>query len=89
MFLFYYSVFFSWYLSLVLTVFAINCDDGEIKITLRKNSIDMADEEKVNIYNGNVKVLSSPTFVDFVLYDNDFCLPATTNMQYTLEMSDE
>ena len=49
----------------------------------------MADEVKVKIYNGNVKVLSSPTFVDFVLYQNDFCLPVTTNMQYTLELSDE
>ena len=47
-----------------------------------------ASEESFKVYSGNELLMTSPTFANNELRDIEYCLPATQNNQYTIQLLD-
>ena len=66
----------------------ITCEDGQVYVAVTKNSAEFASEESYKILSGSLELVTSQPFADNMLRTDEFCLPASTNNQYTFRMKD-
>ena len=64
------------------------CEPGKTYVQWRKKTANYADEESFEILSGSTVLFTSPTFANNEQRDGEFCLPSSTNDQYTLKLKD-
>ncbi|KAM7454746.1 hypothetical protein BLSTO_04496 [Blastocystis sp. subtype 1] len=67
----------------------LTCQPSEVYVKFTKKSMSSyASEESFKVYSGNELLMTSPTFANNELRDIEYCLPATQNNQYTIQLLD-
>ena len=66
----------------------ITCESGQVYAAVTKLSRDYASEESYKILSGSLELVTSQPFANNVLRTDEYCLPASTNNQYTFRMKD-
>ncbi|KNB41501.1 hypothetical protein JH06_5108 [Blastocystis sp. subtype 4] len=81
---------FRFVLLLVLSVlaFALDCSSNQVYTKITKKTGYYANEESFKIYSGSTEVYTSPSLTNSEERVIEVCLSASTNYQYSLEMTD-
>ena len=67
----------------------ISCPSNQVYVRIvKQNGASWASEESHKIYAGGTAVVTSPTYANSELKENEYCIASTTNNQYTLELID-
>ena len=64
------------------------CEDNTVYVRVAKQCKTGADEESYVIKSGNTVVVTSQPFADNEYRENEYCLPQSTNSQYTFLAKD-
>ena len=74
---------------LAISYATLSCEENQTYIKVRKqNGLSHANEEEYKILLGNTIAVSSPVFANNELRVNEYCLPSSTNQQYSLKLID-
>ena len=67
----------------------LTCTSSQVYVRIvKQNGASWASEESHKIYAGSTAVVTSPTYANSELKENEYCISSTTNNQYTLELID-
>ncbi|OAO16112.1 hypothetical protein AV274_2162 [Blastocystis sp. ATCC 50177/Nand II] len=75
-------------LLLSAAVSALTCSDGDVYVAITKKCTVYASEDSYRIWDGNTALISSSRFSNNEQRTDEYCLPATTNNQYSITMTD-
>ena len=64
------------------------CEDNTVYVRVAKKCGTRADEESYVIKSGNTVVVTSLPFADDEFRENEYCLPQSTDSQYTFLVKD-
>lgn len=67
----------------------LSCSSTQVYVRIvKQNGASWASEESHKIYASGTAVITSPTYANSELKENEYCISSTTNNQYTLELID-
>ena len=66
----------------------LTCNDGEVYVAVYKYCVAHASEESYKILSGATELKTSAPFASNEKRTDEYCLPASTNSQYTFRMID-
>ena len=64
------------------------CQQGQVYVAVTKQCQSWANEESYTILNGGTTLVTSAAFANYEQRTDEYCLPATTNNQYTIKFID-
>ena len=73
---------------LAVLAFALDCSSNQVYTKITKKTGYYANEESFKIYSGSTEVYTSPSLTNSEERVIEVCLSASTNYQYSLEMTD-
>ena len=73
---------------LVFVTCTNTCEDNTVYVRIAKKCGSRADEESYVIKSGNEVVVTSLPFADSEYRENEYCLPQSTDSQYTFLVKD-
>ena len=64
------------------------CQQGQVYVAVTKQCQSWANEESYTILNGGTTLVTSAAFANYEQRTDEYCLPATTNNQYSINFHD-
>ena len=64
------------------------CEQGQVYVAVTKQCQSWANEESYTILNGGTTLVTSAAFANYEQRTDEYCLPATTNNQYSINFHD-
>ena len=64
------------------------CEQGQVYVAVTKKCMAYASEESYTILNGATELVTSAAFASNEQRTDEYCLPATTNNQYSINFHD-
>ena len=64
------------------------CEQGQVYVAVTKKCVSWASEESYTILNGGTTLVTSAAFANNEQRTDEYCLPATTNNQYSINFHD-